>query len=53
MLMRSYAADLDARLAGLDDQSGERLIDDLTFAEGRLLHGHPSRTSTAVFPACS
>ena len=41
MLMRSYAADLEARLAGLDDQSGEQLIDDLTFAEGRLLHVHP------------
>ena len=41
MLMRSYAADLEARLAGLHDQPGEQLIDDLTFAEGRLLHVHP------------
>ena len=41
MLMRNYAADLEARLAGLDGNSGERLIDDLAFAEGRLLHVHP------------
>ena len=41
MLMHSYAADLEARLAGLDGSSGERLIDDLAFAEGRLLHVHP------------
>lgn len=44
MLMRDYAADLEARLAsleGLGDRSGERLIDDLVFAEGRLLHVHP------------
>ena len=44
MLMHNYAADLEARLAGLgglDDRSGERLVDDLIFAEGRLLHIHP------------
>ena len=41
MLMHNYAADLDARLAGLDRDSGEQLIDDLAFAEGRLLHVHP------------
>ena len=41
MLMRNYAADREVRLTGLDDNSGERLIDDLTFAEGRLLHIHP------------
>ena len=41
MLMHDYAADLETRLAGLDDSSGERLIDDLAFAEGRLLHVHP------------
>ena len=39
--MRSYAADLEARLAGQDDQSSEQLIDDLAFAEGRLLQVHP------------
>ena len=39
MLMHNYAADLHVRLA--NDDSDERLIDDLTFAEGRLLHIHP------------
>ena len=41
MLMHNYAEDLEARLAALDDNSGERLIDALAFAEGRLLHVHP------------
>ena len=41
MLMQNYAADLEARLTNLDDNSGERLIDDLVFAEGHLLHVHP------------
>ena len=41
MLMRNYAADLEARLADQGGDSGERLIDDLAFAEGRLLHVHP------------
>ena len=41
MLMRTYAVDLEARFAGPDDYSGEPLIDDLAFAEGRLLHVHP------------
>ncbi len=41
ILMRNYAADLDVRLANLDEDPGERLIDDLAFAEGRLLHIHP------------
>ena len=41
MLMHNYAADLEARLVGLDDNSGEQLIDALAFAEGRLLHIHP------------
>ena len=41
MLMHNYAADLEIRLTGLDDDSGEQLIDDLAFAEGRLLHIHP------------
>ena len=41
MLMHEYAADLETRLAHLDDNSGDRLIDDLTFAEGQLLHVHP------------
>ena len=39
--MRNYAADLEVRLANLDEDPGERLIDDLAFAEGRLLHIHP------------
>ena len=41
VLMHDYAADLDVRLASLDDNSSEQIIDDLTFAEGRLLHVHP------------
>ena len=41
ILMRNYAADLEARMASLDEDPGERLIDDLAFAEGRLLHIHP------------
>ena len=41
MLMRNYAADLEARMGSLDTTPGERLIDDLAFAEGRLLHVHP------------
>ena len=41
MLMRDYAADLETRLETLDDDPGERLIEDLVFAEGRLLHVHP------------
>jgi len=41
MLMRNYADDLEARLAGLNADSGERLIDDLVFAEGQFLYVHP------------
>ena len=41
MQMRNYAADLEARMGSLDDDSNDRLIDDLAFAEGRLLHVHP------------
>ena len=41
MMMRGYAADLEARLASLEDEPGEQIIDDLAFAEGRLLHVHP------------
>jgi len=41
MLMRSYADDLEARLASLNADSGERLIDDLAFAEGQFLYIHP------------
>lgn len=41
VLMRNYAADLEARLRNLDDVGSEQLIDDLTFAEGHLLHIHP------------
>ena len=40
-LMHNYSADLEARLAGLHQRSDEHLIDDLAFAEGRLLHVHP------------
>ena len=41
MLMHDYAADLEARMGSADDGSGDRLMDDLAFAEGRLLHIHP------------
>ena len=41
MLMRSYADDLEARLESLNVDAGERLIDDLVFAEGQFLHIHP------------
>ena len=42
MLMHSYAADLEARLADLTQNPGEqKTIAALTFAEGRLLHIHP------------
>ena len=41
-LMRSYCADLQVRLDGLNQHADEHLIiDDLSFAEGRLLHVHP------------
>ena len=39
--MRNYAADLEARMDSAGDGSGDRLLDDLAFAEGRLLHIHP------------
>ena len=41
MLMRNYAADLEARMDSVKDDLGERLIEDLVFAEGRLLYVHP------------
>ena len=41
MLMGNYAADLESRLERLDDNLGERLIEDLAFAEARLLNVHP------------
>ena len=42
MLMRSYAADMEARLADLiRSPEQQKAITDLTFAEGRLLHIHP------------
>ena len=41
VLMRMFADDLDARLAATGTNLSERLIEDLTFAEGRLLHIHP------------
>ncbi len=40
-LMHAYADDLEARLASLDADSDEPLIDALTFAEGRLLNIYP------------
>ena len=40
-LVRDYAADLDARLANLEDSLSDQLIDSLVFSEGRLLHIHP------------
>ena len=39
--MRDYAADLQARLSQGADTPTEQLIEDLAFAEGRLLHLHP------------
>ena len=41
ILMRDYAADLDARLTSLDNNPVQQVIDHLAFAEGRLLHIHP------------
>ena len=41
MLMRNYAEDLEARLEALSRAPRERFIDDLAFAEGRLLNIHP------------
>ena len=41
MLMENYAADLEYRLTARHTDSPEHLIDDLVFAEGRLLHIHP------------
>ena len=39
MLMRNYAADLEARKSSVNDSF--RILDDLVFAEGRFLHIHP------------
>lgn len=41
MLMHNYAADLEARLAASTNFADERLIENLVFAEGQLLHIHP------------
>lgn len=41
MLMHEYGADLAARLADPEAGNSECLIDDLAFAEGRLLNIHP------------
>ena len=41
VLMRDYAADIEARMDNLDVTPSEQLIADLAFAEGRLLHIHP------------
>ena len=35
MLMRNYAADLEARIGSVNDSF--RILDDLVFAEGRFL----------------
>ncbi len=40
-LMQNYAQDVETRLATRDAEFSERLIDDLVFVEGRLLHIHP------------
>ena len=40
-LMRVYALDLKARLAGIAEHGTERLLETLAFAEGRLLCIHP------------
>lgn len=40
-LMRDYALDLQARSASLDGGLGERVLEFLAFAEGRLLSIHP------------
>lgn len=40
-LMRDYALDLQARIAGLGDALGDRVLEFLAFAEGRLLSIHP------------
>ena len=41
MLMRNYADDLEAQRTALGDHFGDRLIEHLAFAEGRLLNIHP------------
>jgi CRISPR-associated endonuclease/helicase Cas3 len=43
MLMRDYGRDLQARLKGVDEESGELLLEFLAFAEGRFLTIHPFR----------
>ena len=40
-LMRDYALDLAARMQATHEAPGERLLEVLAFAEGRLLHIHP------------
>ena len=41
VLMRTYAADLEVRVATSGTDSIDGLVDSLTFAEGRLLYVHP------------
>ena len=41
MLMHNYAADLDVRMACAGGGLGDRILDDLAFAEGRFLFIHP------------
>lgn len=43
MLMRDYGRDLQARLEGLNEETGELLLEFLAFAEGRFLTIHPFR----------
>ena len=41
VLMRNFGDDVSARMGAWEGLSDERLVEDLTFAEGRLLHIHP------------
>ena len=41
VLMRNFADDVAARMTAWGEVPDERVIEDLTFAEGRLLHIHP------------
>jgi CRISPR-associated endonuclease/helicase Cas3 len=43
MLMRDYGRDLQARLQGTNEETGELLLEFLAFAEGRFLTIHPFR----------
>lgn len=43
MLMRDYGRDLQVRLEGVNEDTGELLLEFLAFAEGRFLTIHPFR----------